>query len=293
MADAAANDFLHWFSAQGGSYAADCLELRDYGPGMGRGAAATRDLPSDQVLFTLPRSLVLSTSTASLPSLLSQDEWDSVNAGWVSLILCLLWEASLGSQSKWSPYVNLLPKSFDSLMFWSDAELAELKGSDVLDKIGKQAAEQDYVDKVLPLLHKRSDLFGKQVNKDDDSQPFSIQRYHVMGSLILSRSFNVDPAGKDVEADSSDDEGGGEEQQEGDTSMASAKSLFTAGEHGHEEEEGDGAEEDDEEEEEEEGAGHVAMVPFADILNAKSGANNAELSYEQVCLNFYIACDTC
>lgn len=283
-ATAAASAFLDWFVSQGG-LVSPSVEIVDYGHGMGRGAQATSSIQADEQLFAIPRDLVLSTSTASLPAKLSTEQWSALaNQGWCGLILCMQYEASLGPQSRWHPYFQLLPTHFDSLMHWSDSELQELQGSMVLDKIGKEAAEADYRETVLPLLRQRPDLFGSDVT--DYSSPFSLQKYHTMGSLILSRSFNVDPSGGDVNAEAS---GQGEEAQggasaqdsQGDVSMEGPSNASQQNEHADEDEDDD---DDDEEEEEESGAAHVAMVPFADILNAKSGANNAELSYEAVCL---------
>jgi len=77
-----------------------------------------------------------------------------------------------------------------------------------------------------------------------DATRYTLDLFHHMGSLILSRSFNVE----------------GEEKMRDD-------------------------DDSDEEEEEEETVDQVAMVPFADALNAKSGASNARLVYEPTTLN--------
>lgn len=88
----------------------------------------------DEVLFTIPRSLVLSTSTSPLPSLLPPDHWESLNTSWAGLILCAMFEFAKGSASRWAPYLAMLPESYDTLMFWTPEELAELQGSTVLGK---------------------------------------------------------------------------------------------------------------------------------------------------------------
>jgi len=86
-------------------------------------------------LFSLPRELVLSIHTASLPPLLERDEWSFVNHGWTGLILCMMYENFKQEESKWHPYLELMPTQFDSLMFWSEEELLELKGSVVIGKL--------------------------------------------------------------------------------------------------------------------------------------------------------------
>lgn len=131
--------------------------------------------------------------------------------------------------STWKPYFALLPAQFDSLMFWSEEELAELEGSNVLSKVGRDEADEIYTETVRPLVEKHAAVFG-------EAGDYSAELFHRMGSLVLSRSFHVDskPETDDDEAEDSDDE----------------------------------------EEEEREDVADVAMVPFADILNAKSGADN-------------------
>lgn len=134
--------------------------------------------------------------------------------------------------SKWAAYFDLLPApgSFDSLMFWSEAELEDLKGSLVLSKIGLEEAEHEYRETLLPFVSQHEDVLGPK-------EGYTMERFHWCGSLILSRSFHVD-----VKDD-------GKDQDEGEDS-------------------------DDEEDEERESVDDVAMVPMADLLNAKSGCDN-------------------
>ena len=133
----------------------------------------------------------------------------------------------------WTPYFELLPeeKSFNSLMFWNEEELNELTGSTVLSKIGKEDADQAFEETVKPFVKKHEKVFG-------NSEDYTLDLFHYMGSLVLSRSFHVDHKAKD-------------EEEEDDS--------------------------DDEEEEEREDVADVAAVPFADLLNAKSGCDNVSL----------------
>ncbi len=62
----------------------------------------------------------------------------------------LIYETRAGSE--WKPYIDLLPRAFDSLMFWLEEELAELKGSAVLEKIGKTDAEETFENKLWPIV---------------------------------------------------------------------------------------------------------------------------------------------
>ena len=73
--------------------------------------------------------------------------------------------------------LEILPKKFDTPMFWDDDDLAELKGTAVVgwfsqdrlccrislipskDKLGKEQVEADYKEKIVPALQVRSSLF--------------------------------------------------------------------------------------------------------------------------------------
>lgn len=252
---AAETAFFSWLRSSGASIA-ESVGLASFdAEGMGRGAVALQDIPvssidhyshprlltassaqADTLLFSLPRSILLNISNSALPSLLPDGEFASLVSdagGWTPLILCMMYESLRpAGTSPWSTYFDLLPPpgAFDSLMFWSDDELNELKGSLVLSKIGRDEAEEEYRDKLLPFVEKHESVLG---SKDG----YTLERFHWCGSLILSRSFHVDVKDNGEEAE-------GEES------------------------------EDEEEDEERENVEDVAMVPLADLLNAKSGCDN-------------------
>lgn len=60
------------------------------------------------VLFSIPRSLTLSTRTSQLPLLFGLDAWQkaSLHRGWSGLILCMMWEQANGPSSKWKSYLG-------------------------------------------------------------------------------------------------------------------------------------------------------------------------------------------
>jgi len=133
MADAE-RKFRDWFAQRGGRTSA-ALGLHDFGSAEGgRGAIALADVAEDEELAFIPRSLVLTTRTAALPALLGEDGWQKLSegAGWTGLIACMCYEVVRGADGDWAPYLESLPVSFDSLMYWSEDELAELKGSTIL-----------------------------------------------------------------------------------------------------------------------------------------------------------------
>ncbi|KZS98467.1 SET domain-containing protein [Sistotremastrum niveocremeum HHB9708] len=267
------SDFTSWFQTNGGQLDSTLVGFAEF-PDCGRGVVALRDIQEGENLFTLPRSLTLSTHTSSLTSLFSLDAWKShkLDKNWTGLVLCMLWEAAQGPESKWFHYIASLPDSFETPMFWSEEELLELRGTSVLEKIGKKEAEENYWNQLLPAVKSRPDLFDPA----KISSYYSLERYHIMGSLILSRGFEVE-----------------QEEQPGDISMGSDR-MDTSMEGPPEPlknsedddpadiDEGDIAERetDDSDEEGEEEVLNVAMVPLADMLNARYGCGNAKLFYE-------------
>ena len=117
-----AEAFIAWFESQGATVDKTAMGVADI-PGYGRGVVALRDLPvsaplfqeadvtvlmqhayqADHTLFTIPRDLVLSMRTSSLPEKFGQAEWKKfgLHKGWTGLMLCMLWEEAQGASSKW------------------------------------------------------------------------------------------------------------------------------------------------------------------------------------------------
>lgn len=103
----------------------------------------------------------------------------------------------------------------------------------------------------MPAVKSRADLF----HPGHLDRWYTLERYHMMGSRILSRSFQVEPW------DSSEDE------------TAPRVDMYTGGntqdpDETEEEQDGDSDSEDHED------PSDVAMVPIADMLNARFGCNN-------------------
>ncbi|TNY19623.1 SET-domain protein [Rhodotorula diobovata] len=78
--------------------------------------------------------------------------------------------------STWTPYFALLPTHFDALMHWSPEELAELEGSNVLSKVGRDEADEEYEETVKPFVKAHEDVFG-------DAAEYTAELFHRMGSL--------------------------------------------------------------------------------------------------------------
>ncbi|KAG1736035.1 hypothetical protein EDB19DRAFT_1928708 [Suillus lakei] len=275
------DDFVAWFQRHGGVLDTSMMGITDF-PGSGRGAVALQDIPENRTIFTLPRSLTLSTQTSTLPSVFGLEAWrkHKLHKGWVGLILCMMWEEAQGNQGKWITYLASLPTRFDTPMFWSDEELQELQGTAVVDKIGRDEAERDYHEKLAPAIKTRPDLFPS----DKIDTWYTLHRYHITGSRILSRSFNVERWGGEVEQDAEhDSEEDSNEDAQANTSIGSAMDVDDSGNGGEAvDEESSDRDGDDEDMGD---TSDIAMVPMADILNARYDSVNAKLFYEELHLH--------
>jgi len=197
---------------------------------------ATADIEEDEELFSISQSDLLTVQNSSLqqvkPILLERLD------AWNALILCMIHEDGQGQDSKWWPYLQVLPNNFDTLIYWSPSELAELEGSAVLDKIGKDAADASFIKILLPIVQQNPDLFGRFSTEFDgpNAPNVLLELAHRMATLIMAYGFDLEAE------DSSSDE-----EEEVDGSSQSAYEL------------------------------NKGMVPFADLFNADGHLNNVGL----------------
>lgn len=148
---------------------------------------ARQDIAEDETLFSIPRSTILTTETSSIPKTISSELQDP----WLSLILTMLFEYQQAQNSKWAPYFDVLPTDFDTLMFWTEAELKDLKGSAVVNKIGKASADATFEEQILPLVYQNVQAFNAQSLSNDQL----LALCHRMGSTIMSYAFDLEQAG--------------------------------------------------------------------------------------------------
>ncbi|KAI9507469.1 SET domain-containing protein [Russula earlei] len=262
------SELVTWFTAHNGIFDRSALTFAQI-DGLGWGALALRDLQQGHTLFSIPRHLTLSTRTSSLPSLIGEADWKrhGLHIGWSGLILCLMWEAAQGSSSRWSTYLASLPITFNTPMFWSSEDVEQLRGTAIIERIGREQAENDYLNKVVPLLKNRTDYFGDE----HANLHYSLEAYHIMGSRILSRSFQVEAWSATYNVDTSQTPP--HEDPEMSLDKHSPQALDDNSSDEDEDKDSDDGENDD--------PANVAMVPLADMLNARYDCENAKLFYEE------------
>ena len=218
---------------------------------------ATADIEPDTVLFTIPRSLIICPETSGLVSKLpglfavgeagegsSQDRWSS-------LILVMIYEYLRGTDSVWKPYMDVLPATFDTPMFWSEEELKDLRPTAIASRIGRAEADEMIASKIIPVVRGHEDVFFlDEGSRQEVTDSRLAELAHRMGSTIMAYAFDLESDDDDGE----EDDGGGGSDGEGDG-------------------EGDGWVEDREEK-------VLGMVPMADILNADTDFN-AHINHEE------------
>lgn len=102
---------------------------------------------------------------------------------------------------------------------------------------------------------------------------FSLEAYHVNGSRILSRSFQVEPPSATDNTDSSQSPPHEDVEMGADEPSPQALNKNGFDETEDDEDGGDSGDDDDD-------PANVAMVPLADMLNARYGCEN-------VCVHYY------
>lgn len=154
---------------------------------MTTGPVAKENIVEDETLFSIPRATILTTETSSIPASISAEVQDP----WLSLIVTMLYEYQQAKDSKWAAYFDVLPADFDSLMYWSEAELRDLQGSAVVDKIGKAGADETFQEQILPLVYANVEAFRAQSLSNEQL----LALCHRMGSTIMAYAFDLEPAG--------------------------------------------------------------------------------------------------
>merc|ERR1712196_761272 len=97
---------------------------------------------------------------------------------------------SVKARSIWKPYIDALPLAFTTPIYFSDAELALLKGTALSGFVRnrKERIEQVYRENLLPLCAD---------NKDEFPVCFSVEKFKWALSVLWSRCFTVNIDGEE------------------------------------------------------------------------------------------------
>jgi N-lysine methyltransferase SETD6 len=163
---------------------------------------ASSTLEANEALFRIPYSLILCSFTSSCPqTLLHPLQLDNKRrTHWFKQILVLLYERALGAESKWAPYVAILPQEFDTPIFWTADELAELQACDVVNQIGREEMDSLFQKHVVPLVLASPSSFGFDAN-DNDLERKIYYQLHVCASILMAYAFDLNKEEGDGDED--------------------------------------------------------------------------------------------
>ena len=168
---------------------------------------ASAEFYENEVVFSIPRNAVLNVQTAlpndnprAAQAIANMPSWlvcHSLSSLMLPILIILkalttlIISESLRGNSRWAPYLAILPQQIDSLIFWSDSELAELQASTVIHKIGKAKAEEMFSHHIAPL----------------GLDECSTEMCHRVASIIMAYAFDIPDRISTDEGNSGGDEG--------------------------------------------------------------------------------------
>ena len=171
--------FLEWLEKYGAKI--EGLEIADYGS-HGLGLKVTKELKQGDVVISIPRKVFMSTETAKNSSLSALIEKDPMLQRMpnVALALHLLVEKN-SPASFWEPYINLLPYSYTTVLYFTPDDFKELRGSPALEDALKQFK---YVARQYAYFYRK---FQSMILRDY----FTFDEYRWAVSTVMTRQNQV------------------------------------------------------------------------------------------------------
>ncbi|XP_039065332.1 fructose-bisphosphate aldolase-lysine N-methyltransferase, chloroplastic-like [Hibiscus syriacus] len=153
-------------------------------PGMvpeGLGLVAKKDISRSEVVLEIPNRFWINQDAVAA------SEIASVCSGlkpWVAVALFLIRE-KLREDSQWKLYLDILPESTDSTVFWSEEELAELQGTQLLSTtMGvKEYVRNEFLNVEEEIILPNKQLFPSPITLDDFFWAFGILRSRAFSRL--------------------------------------------------------------------------------------------------------------
>ncbi|XP_012055361.1 PREDICTED: histone-lysine N-methyltransferase setd3 [Atta cephalotes] len=141
--------FINWLTENGAQV--DGLSIAEF-PGYDLGLKAETDFTENQLILEIPRALIFSTYTAASELTILQNDPLVQHMPQVALAIALLIER-YKENSKWKPYLEMLPSSYNTVLYMKTNDMIELKGSPTLEAALKQcrniARQYSYFNKVF------------------------------------------------------------------------------------------------------------------------------------------------
>ena len=133
---AAIKPFLAWITGLGGVM--EGVEVADYGA-HGLGLKVTRDINEGEQVIRIPQKAMMSVDTAKASSIGTLIEKDPLLQTMANVVLAvhLLIERN-SPASIWEPYINTLPHSYTTVLYYSSHQFEQLRGSPAFEDALKQ-----------------------------------------------------------------------------------------------------------------------------------------------------------
>ncbi|KAK9011467.1 hypothetical protein V6N11_044317 [Hibiscus sabdariffa] len=181
MASRRLRAFKRWMKSHGVEYS-DTLDFIDC-PEQGISVRTLSDLHEGDVVATIPKTACLTIKTSGAWELIDSAGLD----GLLGLSVALMYEKSLGQDSPWAGYLQLLPRQECLPLVWTLGEVDSLLSGTELHKAIKEDKTlmyEDWKENILPLVYSAPESL--------DPSSFSVEEYFAARSLISSRSFMID-----------------------------------------------------------------------------------------------------
>ncbi|KAK9675944.1 hypothetical protein RND81_11G043100 [Saponaria officinalis] len=141
----------------------------------GLGLVAQKDIARNEVVLEVPKKFWIN------PDTVAASEIGSVTNGlkpWVSVAVFLIREKLLGDASSWIPYIDILPDCTNSTIYWSEEELSELQGSQLLNTtLGvKELVTNEFAKLEEEVILRNKRLFPFDITIDDFFWAFGMLR---------------------------------------------------------------------------------------------------------------------
>ncbi|KAJ1403955.1 SET domain [Sesbania bispinosa] len=173
--------FKRWMKSHGFEWS-DALEFVDT-PEEGIAVRALCQLKEGDVVAKMPKEACLTTKTSGARDIIE----DAGLGGQLGLAFAIMYERSLGGDSPWAGYLQLLPHQECLPIVWTLNEVNDLLcGTELHQTVQEDKAliYEDWKESILPLLDSEPSKLNPEF--------FGVEQYFAAKSVILSRSFEID-----------------------------------------------------------------------------------------------------
>lgn len=139
--------FTSWL--QENSARADGVSIAEF-PGFDLGLRADADFAENQLILEIPRTLIFSTHTAAPELAVLQNDPLVQHMPQVALAIALLVER-FKENSKWKPYLDMLPSTYNTVLYMKANDMIELKGSPTLGTCRTRSCEHFFLERSIIL----------------------------------------------------------------------------------------------------------------------------------------------